>query len=402
MRRWLRALFEGRPTWMNALMVFCGFMAFLYVPWDLLIKPVAGDEEVWFGLRFTGWGAKLTEPFHWAIYAAGWYGFRNMKGWMWPWAAVYAGQVALGMLLWNFIYVGGFGGAVLGLASFVPFAALTYALWQADAQFGAARAPLRERYGDWALVTGASAGIGAEFARAFARDGLSVVLTARRADKLRELAAELAKTYHVATRVVAADLADAAGPGRVADAVADLEIAVLVNNAGFGASGRFEKLAPERLREMVQLNCLAPVLLTHRLLPAMRARGRGAIVITGSIAGRQGLPLHGVYSATKAFDLLFGESLAVELEDQGIDVLVLEPGSTETEFQQVANETPHPGESAAEVVAVALDALGRHHTVVSGWFNWLRANAAGRLAPRRLVTSAAEELMAAQTPEHLR
>jgi short-subunit dehydrogenase len=402
MRRWLRALFEGRPTWMNALMVFCGFMAFVYLPWDFLIKPVAGDEEVWFGLRFTGWGAKLTEPFHWAIYAAGWYGFRNMKGWMWPWAAVYAGQVALGMLLWNFIYVGGFGGVVLGLASCVPFAALTYALWQADAQFGAARAPLRERYGDWALVTGASAGIGAEFARAFARDGLSVVLTARRADKLRELAAELEKTYHVATRVVAADLADAAGPGRVADAVADLEIAVLVNNAGFGASGRFEKLAPERLREMVQLNCLAPVLLTHRLLPAMRARGRGAIVITGSIAGRQGLPLHGVYSATKAFDLLFGESLAVELEDQGIDVLVLEPGSTETEFQQVANETPHPGESAAEVVAAALEALGRHHTVVSGWFNWLRANAAGRLAPRRLVTSVAEELMAAQTPEHLR
>ena len=402
MKRWLRGLFEGRPTWMNALMVFCGFMAFIYLPWDFLIKPVAGDEEVWFGLRLTGWGAKLSEPFHWAIYAAGWYGFRNMKGWMWPWSAVYAGQVALGMLLWNFVYVGGFGGVVLGLASFVPFAALTYALWQADGLFGAARPPLRERYGDWALVTGASAGIGAEFARALARDGLSVVLTARRAEKLRALASELEKTYHIATRVVAADLADPAGPGRVADAVADLEMAVLVNNAGFGASGRFEKLAPERLREMVQLNCLAPVLLSHRLLPGMLARGRGAIVITGSIAGRQGLPLHGVYSATKAFDLLFGESLAVELEDQGIDVLVLEPGSTETEFQQVANETPHAGESAAAVVAVALEALGRHHSVISGWMNWLRANAAQRLAPRRLVTSVAEELMAAQTPENLR
>lgn len=402
MKRWLRALFEGRPTWMNALMVFCGFMAFVYMPWDFLVKPAAIDEEVWFGLRLHGWAAKFSEPFHWAIYAAGWYGFRNMKGWMWPWAAVYAGQVALGMLLWNFVYVGGFGGFVLGVASFVPFAALTWALWQADAQFGVARSSLRERYGEWALVTGASAGIGAEFARAFARDGLSVVLTARREEKLRELASELEKAHHVATRVVAVDLADPAGPGRVADAVADLEIAVLVNNAGFGASGRFEKLAPERLREMVQLNCLAPVLLTHRLLPGMTARGRGAIVITGSVAGRQGLPLHGVYSATKAFDLLFGESLAVELEDQGIDVLVLEPGSTETEFQQVANETPHPGESAAEVVAVALDALGRHHTVVSGWFNWLRATAASRLAPRRLVTSAAEELMAAQTPEHLR
>ncbi len=401
MKRWLRALFAGRPTWMNVLMVFCGYMAFIYVPWDFLIKPTAGDEEVWFGLRFYGVWAKLSEPLHWAIYAAGWYGFRNMKGWMWPWAAVYAAQVALSALIWNFVYVGGFGGVVLGLVSLVPFAVLTYALWQADALFGAERASLRDRYGEWALVTGASAGIGAEFARALARDGLSVVLTARRDSKLRELAAEIEKTYHVATRVVAADLADPSGPGRVADAVADLEIAVLVNNAGFGASGRFEKLDPERLRQMVQLNCLAPVLLTHRLLPGMRTRERGAIVITGSVAGRQGLPLHGVYSATKAFDLLFGESLAVELEDQGIDVLVLEPGSTETEFQQVANETPHPGESAAEVVAVALAALGRHHSVISGWSNWLRANAAGRLAPRRLVTSVAEELMAAQTPEHL-
>jgi short-subunit dehydrogenase len=144
------------------------------------------------------------------------------------------------------------------------------------------------------------------------------------------------------------------------------------------------------------------MLLTHELLPGMRARGRGAIVITGSVAGRQGLPLHGVYSATKAFDLMFGESLAVELEDHGIDVLVLEPGSTETEFQQVARETPHPGETAAEVVAVAMDALGRHHTVISGWFNWLRTNAAQRLAPRRLVTSAAEEIIRAQTPDELR
>jgi hypothetical protein len=402
MKRWLRALFAGRPTWMNVLMVFCGYMAFVYVPWDLFVKPVFGDEEVWFGIRLHGWGAKLTEPLHWAIYAAGWYGFRNMKSWMWPWAAVYAGQVALGMLLWNFIYVGGFGGVVLGLLSFVPFAALTYALGQADALFGVVRPPLRERYGEWGLVTGASAGIGAEFARALAREGLSVVLTARRGDRLRELASELEKTYQVATRVVAADLAHPAGPDRVADAVADLEIAVLVNNAGFGAAGRFEKLDAERLREMVDLNCVAPMLLTHRLLPGMRERGRGAVIITGSVAGHQALPLHGVYSATKAFDLLFGESLAVELEDHGIDVLVLEPGPTETEFQQVARETAHPGQSAAEVVAVALDALGRRHSVISGWFNWLRTNAAQRIAPRRLVTSAAEEIMAAQTPEELR
>jgi short-subunit dehydrogenase len=401
MRRWLRSLFEGRPGWMNALMVFCGFMAFVYVPWDFLIKPALHDEEVWFGLRLTGFAAKLSEPLHWAIYFAGWYGFRHMKSWMWPWAAVYAGQVALGMLIWNLVYVGGFGGFLLGAASFVPFAALTLALWRADASFGAVRAPLRERYGDWALVTGASAGIGAEFARAFAREGLSVVLTARREDRLRELASELEKTYHVATRVIGADLADLSAPDRIADAVADLEIAVLVNNAGFGAAGRFEKTEPERLRDMVTVNCAAPVLLTRRLLPAMRARGRGAIIITGSVAGRQPLPLLGVYSASKSFDLLFGEALAVEVEDQGIDVLVLEPGPTETEFQQVAGEIPHPGEPASDVVAVALGALGRRHSVVSGGRNWLLANAT-RFVPRRLMSSAAEEFIRAQTPEEMR
>ena len=235
-------------------------------------------------------------------------------------------------------------------------------------------------------MTGASAGIGAEFARALARDGLSVVLTARREERLRELASELEKTYHVATRVVAEDLADPAGAGRVADAVADLEIAVLVNNAGFGASGRFDKLDPERLREMVTLNCLAPVLLTHRLLPGMLARGRGAIVITGSVAGRQGLPLHGVYSATKALRSAVRRVAGRRARGSRhrragararLDGDRVPAGG--------AARPPHPGETAAEVVGGARRARAPH-TVVSGWFNWLRANAAQRLAPRRLVT----------------
>ena len=149
---------------------------------------------------------------------------------------------------------------------------------------------------------------------------------------------------------------------------------------------------------MVQVNCAAPVELTSKILPRMLERGRGAVIITGSVAGRQPLPLHGVYSATKAFDLLFGESLAVEVRDRGIDVLVLEPGSTETEFQQVAGEIGHPGEPASAVVEVALDALGRQPSVVSGWWNWLRANAASRLAPRSLVAYAARDVMARQTP----
>ena len=399
MREWLRTLFVGRPWWMNAVMVFSAYMAFVYLPWDLLAKPVAVDEEVWFGIRFHGWAAKFLEPFHWVVYAAGAYGFRRMKAWMWPWAAVYAGQVAFSMLVWPWIYVGGFLGFLLGIVSVIPFAALSWALWEARPLFQAQRPSLRERYGEWALVTGASSGLGKEFARALAREGVSVVLTARREERLRELASELEKAHQVSTRVVAVDLADPSASEQLTEAVRDLEIAILVNNAGFGYAGRFDKQEPERLREMVQLNCLAPVMLSAGLLPGMLARGRGAVVITGSAAGRQPLPFHGVYSATKAFDLLLGESLAVELRIQGVDVLVLEPGSTQTEFQQVAGEITHNGEPAERVVLLGLEALGQQPAVISGWFNWIRASIASRLLPRSLVAHLGKDYMAKRVSE---
>jgi short-subunit dehydrogenase len=402
MRDWLSLVFAGRPGWMNALMVFCAFMAIVYVPWDFFVKPVAADEEVWFGIVLHGGAAKFTEPFHWAIYAAGAYGFLRMKSWMWPWAAIYVGQVAIAMLLYPWIYVGGLGGFLGGVVSFVPFALLARALWRGQDAFAAPRSTLRERYGDWALVTGASAGIGAEFARALARDGVSCVLTARREDRLETLADELEKTWSVQTRVVACDLATQKGLDALCSAVGDLEIGVLVNNAGFGYAGRFDKLDEKRLRQMVQLNCTAPVLLTRRLVPGMLERSRGAVIITGSVAGRQALPLHGVYSATKAFDLLLGESLFVELRSQGIDVVVLEPGATATEFQEVAGELAHDGEPPQDVVRVALDALGRQPSVVSGWWNWLRANAATRLAPRGLVAHLARDVVEKQTPVEMR
>lgn len=403
MRDWLRFLFAGRPVWMNALMVFCAFMAFVYLPWDVLIKPLSVDEDVWFGIRFHGVLAKLGGLAHWGVYAALAYGFRHMKEWMWPWAAVYAGQVAFSMLAWPIFYQGGFLGLLFGVMAFVPFALLTAVLWNAQDEFQGAVPPLRERYGEWALVTGASAGIGAEFARALARDGMSVVLTARREDRLGELATELEAHHGVATRCIAADLSRVEEVERLAHAVADLDLAVLVNNAGYGYSGAFEKQDAERLRDMVALNCTAPVLLTARLLPRMLERGeRSAIVVTGSVAGRQPLPLHAVYAATKAFDLLFGEALSVELRDRGVDVLVLEPGSTESEFHDVAGELSHAGEPAAQVVAVALDALGRQPSVVSGWWNWLRANLAARLLPRSALAYIARDVTRGQTPAEMR
>jgi short-subunit dehydrogenase len=400
--QWLRVVLGRRPGWMNVLLVFCAYMAFLYVPWDLLAKPLALDEEVWLGLRLYGWAAKLSEPLHLAIYAAGAYGFWFMRSWMWPWAAVYAGQVAIGMGVWPLVYVGGARGALLGIASFALFAALTVALWRARPLFEARRPPLRERYGAWALVTGASAGIGAAFARALARDGVSVVLAARREERLRALADELEKGHGVATRVVPVDLAAPDGADRLASAVSDLEVAILVNNAGFGYAGRFDKQEPARLREMVQVNCTAPLALTAALLPRMRARGRGAIVFTGSQAAKQPLPLHGVYAATKAFDAFLGEALWGELVGSGIDVLVVEPGATETEFQQVAGESAHAGQSPDEVVAIALERLGAQPSVATRWLHWLRGNVGMRLLPRSFLVLAARDVMESQTPAAMR
>lgn len=129
----LTVWFTGRPVWINALLLFCGYMTFIYMPFDLFIKPVEKDQEVWFGYMFTGWAAKATAPFHWAIYAGGFYGFLKMKPWMFPWAALYTAQVAIGMAVWGWLY----GGAspLIAVAFALPFVALAIMLWRAKPIF---------------------------------------------------------------------------------------------------------------------------------------------------------------------------------------------------------------------------------------------------------------------------
>jgi uncharacterized protein len=404
-QRWITERFAERPWWMNALMVFSAFEAFVYIPWDFFFKPIPVDEEAWFGLLLRGPAAKLTEPFHWAIYAAAAYGFWRMRTWMWPWAALYAASVTFGAFLWPLVYVGGARAMVLSIASAIPLALITRALWQSQDLFDPKRLQLRERYGEWALITGASAGLGAAFAHALAREGMSIVAVARRADRLRTLAQELEREHGVATRVVEADLASREGVDAVASAVTDLEIGLLVNNAGAGYAGAFAGQDAERLQAMVALNCTAPMLLTHRLLPGMLERGCGGIVIVGSIAGRQPVPLHAVYSATKGFDILLAESLWSELQGRGVDVVSLQPGPVATEFEEVAGErrpSAAMDEDPDECVAVALEALGKSPSVVSGtWTNWARANAS-RFLPRALIASVAHDFMARQTPVEMR
>jgi hypothetical protein len=106
MRDWLRDLFRDRPIWINALMIFSSYMAFIYMPWDIFWKPVAEDKEVWFGIMFSGWWAKLTAIPHWFVYAAAVHGFRRHRSWICTWGALYTAQISLGMLIWNIGYFG--------------------------------------------------------------------------------------------------------------------------------------------------------------------------------------------------------------------------------------------------------------------------------------------------------
>jgi hypothetical protein len=134
MREALHRLFAGRPWWINALMLFCAVMTFLYLPWDIFVKPVEIDEEVWFGILFRGWAAKGGALLHWAVYAAGTWGFWKMRAWMFPWAPVYVAQIAVGMLVWSLLDERSAGWWWGGIAS-VLFAALAVVLWRARALF---------------------------------------------------------------------------------------------------------------------------------------------------------------------------------------------------------------------------------------------------------------------------
>lgn len=130
----LAKAWRARPWWMNALLAFCLYMTFIYLPYDLFVKPVAADEEVWFGFVLRGWWAKATAPLHWLIYAAGAWGFWRMSRWMWPWAALYCGQVAVAMAVWNVVDARG-GGWLPGLVAAAVFLVPTVALWRSKRRF---------------------------------------------------------------------------------------------------------------------------------------------------------------------------------------------------------------------------------------------------------------------------
>jgi hypothetical protein len=135
----IRSDWRSRPWWMNLIFYFCAYMALIYMPFDMFLKPVAEDEEVWFGFTLRGWWAKATEPLHWLIYAALAWGFLKMRHWMWPWAAVYAAQVVIAMFVFNIVDPRG-GGWLAGAIAAAIFAIPMVALWRAREKFSTSAA----------------------------------------------------------------------------------------------------------------------------------------------------------------------------------------------------------------------------------------------------------------------
>jgi uncharacterized protein len=254
--------------------------------------------------------------------------------------------------------------------------------------------------GSTALVTGASSGLGAEFATQLAARGCNIVLVARREDRLRDLAARIGEQFGVTVTVIAADLSrpDAAESLRQQLDDQGIVVDLLVNNAGFGLKADFIEADPERITEMVQLNVGTLVALTRSFLPDLVRAGRGAVVNIASTGAFQPCPSMAVYGATKAFVLNFSEAVAYENRDSGVQVLVVCPGATSTEFRSVsglhADRSDRGSQTPEQVVQATLQALdkGRTGCMVSGARNSVMTKLVG-VMPRRLVTAASARVL---------
>lgn len=255
---------------------------------------------------------------------------------------------------------------------------------------------LAQRFGRWAVIAGASEGLGAAFARALARRGMDLVLVARRAEPLEELAARLRDELAVEVRTVALDLGASDAIEQLHRSTATLEIGLAIYNAAYAPVGDLVATAPEDLVRVVDVNVRAPLLFARSFAAPMVVRRRGAIVLVSSVAGMQGTPRLSTYAASKAFLRVLGEGLWGELRRSGVEVLVVTAGAIRTPGYKAASKREAPGTLDPEDVALrTIAAIGRGPNVIPGWLNRIAAWIVGRLLPRRLAIA----VMAASTSE---
>jgi short-subunit dehydrogenase len=230
----------------------------------------------------------------------------------------------------------------------------------------------------WALITGASSGIGAEFARQLAARGMHLILSARREQLLTQLAAELHQAHGTKTEIIVADLSNPAEPVRLLEEIRKRgrTIELLVNNAGFGYVSEIEKTDVARVLEMIRVNVAALTELTYGVLPEMLQRGHGGIINVASVAAFQPVGYMASYAATKAYVLHFSEALWAEARERGVTITALCPGTTRTSFFEVSGvpgwDERHTVQEVKPVVKTALKAFEkRRQYVVSGWKNYI-------------------------------
>jgi uncharacterized protein len=250
----------------------------------------------------------------------------------------------------------------------------------------------KERYGLWALVTGASSGIGAEFSIQLAAMGLNLVLVARRKQRLDDLAQRLEEKNKIQVRTLRADLSQPDFMSAILLATQSIEVGLLVNNAGFGLAGNFLDHQLEKEVALLNVNCRAPLILTHEFGRKMIERRRGGIIFVSSVSGYIATPIEATYAASKAYELFLAESLWYELKKEGVDVLALCPGSTITEFHDLAGTRAVAAMPVKPVVALALKKLGKTPSVIAGWHNRLLVSSI-KFVPRWMTTVQAGRVM---------
>lgn len=221
------------------------------------------------------------------------------------------------------------------------------------------------RYGPWAVVTGASSGIGRQLAILVAARGLDLLLVGRDRVRLEETATAV-RGHGREARIVVADLAQPDALAALAQATKNASVGLLILAAGFGRGGPFLDSDDEVQRSMVEVNCTSVMALTHYFAPGMVQRGRGGVLLIASLLGFHGIPYAAHYAATKAYVQSFGEALGVELSGTGVDVLVSSPGPTATRFGETAGMRLGKAMQAQDVARDTLEALGRSRTVLPG------------------------------------
>eukprot|EP01100_Stratorugosa_tubuloviscum_P005851 TRINITY_DN2575_c2_g1_i1.p1 TRINITY_DN2575_c2_g1~~TRINITY_DN2575_c2_g1_i1.p1 ORF type:complete len:298 (+),score=132.49 TRINITY_DN2575_c2_g1_i1:63-956(+) len=251
------------------------------------------------------------------------------------------------------------------------------------------------KYGSWALITGASSGLGKEFAIAIAKHGVNCILVGRNIEQLELVSQQLKQQASIQTQCIQIDLSTNEGIANLIEEIKRLDIAILVNNAGRGYVGHMYTQSTQILQQLVTLNCTAPVALTSAILPKMYEKRKGAIIFVSSTSAFQPIPLHAVYSASKSFISQLGIALWDECSQAsktGIDIVTVEPGTIiDTQFRTSSGTQPHGGIKAQKVVQAALTALAlKDHSIIPGCFDKLRAIIVS-LLPRAFVASLARK-----------